>query len=226
MKRLNVHITIGNFVFTSIVDVTIESSWDMFTDTCTITIPRKLRWKGKNIALGESALIRKSDKVIVKLGYDNEAHTMFQGYVTAISTGVPVEIQCQDGMYLLKLNTLTTSFKDTDLDTLLSTIMPSDVPFSAPAVKLGPFRISNATPAKVLEVLKQNYYLKSFLRDGKLYTGLAYITSLQKEQIIQFNRDVPIDGNELIYQRSDDINIKLKMISISENQRIDRKSVV
>lgn len=221
MYNPTAHIEIGEFTFKGVVDVRIESAWDAFTDTCTIVVPRKIRWRGKNIALGESALIRVGDAVSVQLGYGENQTNLFTGYVSKIHVGVPVEIKCQDKMYLLKKKPVTVSFDSVSLQDLLTTILPSDVSFSAPVLELGPFRVSNATPVKVLDVLKKQYFLKSFFKDDTLYVGLAYVPELQKERIVQFNVDVHSGGSELIYQRAGDVSLKLKMISITDGIRIE-----
>ena len=221
MRKLSAHIKIGSFVFNSVVGVDIESSWDTFTDTCKLTIPRRARWKGKNIFFGDSNLISVADKVEVNIGYGDVLSKAFSGFVQKVGTKAPIEIHCQDKMFELKKNPVTASFKNVKLNTLLSTVLPSDVPFSAPDVSLGPFRISNATPVKVLDVLKKDYFLKSFFRDNKLYVGFAYVPELQKEHEVVFQRDVVLGSNNLIYQRGDDLKIKLKMISISNAQKIE-----
>jgi hypothetical protein len=84
-------------------------------------------------------------------------------------------------------------------------------------VELGPFRVSKASPAQVLDELRNTYFLKSFFREGKLYVGLAYWASLQKTHKIRFDLHVPTDGNNLEFVRKEDIKIKLVIIVISKD---------
>ena len=66
MKRLTSKISIGNYSFFGVINVKIESSWGVLTDTCEITIPRKLSFKGREIATGDNPLFKKGDKVVIE----------------------------------------------------------------------------------------------------------------------------------------------------------------
>lgn len=220
MLRLSSDIHIGQYQFSAVVGVEVESSWDMFTDVCRITIPRKINWRDKPIAVGESALLRRGDTVKVSLGYDDNNTEIFQGYLHEIEAGIPTTIHCQDEMWNLKQQVVTESWENVSLDTLLSSILPSSVPYQALGVSLGPFRITNATVVQVLDELKKEYFLKSWFRNGTLYVGFAYLPELQNEYVVRFNRNV-VDNN-LEYQRKADIRIRLKMISVQpDNSRIE-----
>lgn len=214
MFRLTSNITVGNYRFLGVINLEISSSWDQFTDTCKITVPRKLEFQGQNIATGETPLIKRGDQVRIELGYDDENELAFTGYVYQINAKYPVTIDCQDEMFLLKTKPITQSFKDATLQSMLAMILP-DVSFEALGVSLGRFRISNATPAKVLEELRKKYYIKSWFRDGVLYSGFAYVPKLQKRHKVKF--EVHVIENNLTYFRSEDVDIELKMVAIDKN---------
>lgn len=220
MFRLSSDIQIGVNRFTAVVGVEVESSWETLTDTATITFPRKVAWRGKALATGASPLLRRNDPVAIKLGYDDDNLEVFQGYISRLTADIPVKIECQDTAYLLKQTTKTLSYKSVTLSQLLTDILPSDVSFQAPAVTLGQFRVTNATPAKVLEYLRENYTLKSWFRAGKLYCGLAYVPALQSTHVIRFERNVI--AHDLEYLRKEDVKIKLKAISMKpDNSKIE-----
>lgn len=219
MLRLASDIQIADFRFKSVVEVGIQSSWDFFTDTCTITIPRKLAWKDKPIATTANALFKRGQRISVSLGYGSTTKR-FSGYVHQIKAGIPTMIECQDDFWLLKQNTITESFENISLKELLSAVLPNGVPYQAPDVGLGQFRITRATPAQILDELKKDYYIKSWMRNGTLYCGFAYVPELQSEYVIRMNRNVV--ENNLEYFVKDDIRIKLTMISIqSDNTRVE-----
>jgi hypothetical protein len=217
MIRLTSNIKIGTYTFRGVVSVNVESSWDTFTDTCKITLPRRVSWKGKALATGSNPLIKKGDQVSVSLGYDDKNTPIFEGYVTSVSSKIPVEITCEDKMWKLKQSTFTNSYKTVTLKKLLQDMLLGDIQFEAPTVELGPFRVSKASPAQVLDELRNTYFLKSFFRAGKLYVGLAYWASLQKTHKIRFDLHVPEDGNNLEFVRKEDIKIKLVIIVISKD---------
>lgn len=220
MFRLTSNISIGGYSFRGVVGVEVASSWDELTDKCTITIPRKLNWQGKAVATGASPLLRRGDAVNVLIGYDDENESIFQGYVHQISAEIPTRIECQDPMWRMKQTTLTKSYRSVKLATLLADIVPSGIAFEAFDVELGPYRISQATPAQVLEDLKKTYFLKSWFRDGKLYVGFAYVPAIQSTHIIRMERNVV--ENQLEYVRKEDVKIKLKMVSMqADNSKIE-----
>lgn len=221
MLRLNSKITIAkapsysqSILMDFVNDVEIESSWENLTDTAKITIPRKITWEGRDIVAGANPLFSRGDKVVIELGYDNQYNKVFVGYASAVHPKLPVVIECQDSMYLLKQNTITESYKSVKLSKLLSDVMPKGVKYEAnlDATDLGKFRISNATPAQVLEELRKTYGIFSFFRDEVLHVGLAYVPKLRVEKRFKFEQNIIDDSLE--YRRKDDVKYKVKAISI------------
>ncbi len=102
MLRLTSRITIGEYTFNNCVEVEVNSGWEDMTDTCTITIPRKVKWQDKDLAAGDSPALAVGNPVTVELGYDFNYSTYFEGYITNIDVKTPVTIQCQDAFWYLK----------------------------------------------------------------------------------------------------------------------------
>jgi len=220
MYRLTSDIKIGEHELVGVVELSIESSWENLTDTCSLKFPRNLAWKGKSIAWGDDSLFKRGDVVKIDLGYDDNNTSRFEGYLHDIQDDVSPALECQDAMWLLKQTTITQSWKEVSLKELLSAIIPIAVPFDAPTVRLGQFRISKATPAQVLEELRKTYFLKSWIREGVLYVGLAYVPKLQNEHTIKFERNVI--SHDLKFRRKEDVKIKLKVISmLPNNQKLE-----
>lgn len=217
MKRLSSNIQIGQYTFKGVVDLVIESSWEMLTDTCTITIPRKIEFEGKSI----DSLIKKGDKVVVSLGYDDDNRQEFVGYVRDVVVDTPITIHCEDAMYLLKQNSKTVSYKEVTLKQLLADVLPLGVEFEAIGVNLGQFRVKRATAAQVLEKLNNTYKMQSFFRNGKLFCGLAYPPS-QSITTVRFDFQKNIVSQNLEYRKAEEVKIKLKGISIlPDNSKIE-----
>ena len=213
MLKLASHVVVAGLQFNGVTSATITSSWDQLTDTATLQFPRHAWFRGKRLFAGPNALIRRSNAVAIDLGYDNRLHPQFRGYVRSVSTGVPVSIECEDSMFLLKTTQINQSWRSVTLKELLTAILPPSIPFQAPDVNLGPFRIERASVAQVLEQIRKTYTLKSFFRDGKLYVGLAYPNPLQTRHKIYFDRHVPAGaGDGLEWRERDDVRIKLKAI--------------
>lgn len=218
-----IDIQIGEWAFTYAVGVEINQEINTLTDTCRITVPRKIEWDGKKIALGDEPILKRGDKVVVKLGYDEVFKTRFIGYIKDIKAGVPVTIDCEDSMYLLKKGSLTLSYKSVSLQTLIRDIVPAGVDYKVIGDKevfIGQWRITKASPAKILEELKSKFKIYSYFRnitDGVLtkpvlHVGLAYWLDHRNEHVFEFSENV-IEDNDLTYRRKEDIRLRAKATS-------------
>jgi hypothetical protein len=112
LLNLTCEISIGSLVFTNngVNSVEIDSTWKNLTDTCTITLAKRIyvNKDGKNVRL--ASVIRIGQKVLVKLGYNGNNKVEFEGFVSGIRAKTPFEIDCQDGMWLLKRKSITGTF--------------------------------------------------------------------------------------------------------------------
>lgn len=227
MLILNSNITIGEWVFDYCVDVEIIQDIDTLTDTCKITIPRKTSWQGKNIGIGDDPVIKRGDAVVVKLGYDGSLKTRFIGYVKEVKAGMPVTIDCEDSMFLLKKGKLTFNFPGGDIRSLLDIIMPAGIKYKTPgdkSIAIPQFRFTNTSPARVLEELKSRMGLYCYFRnittgnvtESILYVGLAYWTDNRNTETFLFGFNI-IDPYDLVYKRMEDIRLKAKAISWQRN---------
>ncbi len=219
MLRLSSYITIGNLKFRWINDIQIKSSWKELTDTCVIKIPRNIRLK--NIKIQD--VIKRGDAVNVWVGYNDELQLVFKGYVTGIKPSLPIEISCQDEMWNLKKGAINVSLKNAKLIDVLKLVYSGSI--DAYDAEIGSFRISKATPAQILEKLKDEYGLHSFfildtagnpvLVCGKIYTRTNATVKYH------FNKNV-IDSGSLEFKAKEDIKLKVNAISIMpNNQKIE-----
>jgi len=186
----------------------ISESWDTLTKKATIIFPRKLVFDGQPIATGQDInpeLFKRGDPVCINLGYNESNKEVFFGYVRKINTTLPIRIECEDEMFLMKQTVINKSFNSISLDDLLFEITDNVAIFSpiitAP-MELGKFRITRSSPAQVLEFLRKKYNIQSFFRERQLYVGLAYFPELRQDKefdfrknIIQNNLEVSIDKN-------------------------------
>ena len=208
MYRLSCQITIGKFAFDFVTQAEVDSSWKNLTDTATITLPRKLKWKDRPLR----DEIKRGDKVEIWLGWDFENRIEFQGYVSAVRGNVPVKIECEDEMWKLKQTEVTKAWRSVTLKQLLTDILPSGTSFEAVDAELGPFRISRVSVAKVLESLRTQYGLYAYFRGGVLYVGFPY--SLTDSQTVAYGFRRNIISDDLVYHREDDTAIQVQAISI------------
>ncbi len=214
MPKLTCKIVIGDYEFDFVNEVEIESTWKRLTDTCTIKLPRRIKWKEQRLR----DLIKRGDKVEVWLGWDYQDKLEFQGYVSEIGSKIPVEIKCEDGMWPLKQTNITKAWRSVSLKTMLREILPSDVKLVTVEAELGPFRISKVSVAKVLEKLRELYGFYAFFRQGVLYVGFPYSLTKEERRIYQFEKNIISDS--LVYRREDDVKLKVRAVSILPSGKV------
>jgi hypothetical protein len=174
--------------FNFVHSIEIESSYENLTDTCKITLPRKLTFEGKKLFEGNDPIFKRGDNIEVQIGYVPNITTVFVGYIKNVGTNVPTVLECEDEMYLLKQWTINYP-KKIDLITKSKKgkllIHPKEVPFTVKLkelldyclsdhdiefdvidnIDLGQRRFVNMTPAGVLDKLKSEYGLYSYFID-------------------------------------------------------------
>ena len=211
-------------VFDFVNEVEIETSYENLTDTAKITIPRKLNFDGKPIAVGVDSIFKRGDSVKIELGYFPDLRTVFEGYISKVNPKTPIVLECEDKMFILK-TTIISKYSKTSvtLKNLLTDIIGDVVEFRTLLdVELGSFKVSNASVAKVLDTLKSDYGFYSYFVNGVLNVGLAADASDTQTIEYKFEENI-IDDSSLEYQRSEDMRLKVKAVSInsSDNSKIE-----
>lgn len=224
-------IAIGGQTFDYLTEIEINSSWEDFTDTATLTLPRKLRFVKngeviENVISGDNPLFKRGDAVSFVAGYSDETAVRFEGYLSKIIPNNPLTFEFQDAMYLLKQKTISKySKKGLTLTQLLTDIVGDTMSIKVnQEFTIGKYAIKSATVSQVLEHLKKNYGVTSYIRNGILNAGLAYeLKTIDSVKIINIDMEkVVIDDGNLAYQRADDQKIKVKAISIlPDNTRLE-----
>ena len=173
-------------------EVEIESAWAKFTDTATITLPRKIKLVG-GAQLPD--LISVGDPVTIEYGYDGNLRTEFTGYVSALGPGTPFKISCEDQMWALKrLSLPSMSWRSVTLLQLLTYIRDqSGLTFAIRDVGhlvVGKYLINQATGAQVFDNLKKRFGLNCFFRAGVLVAGQPYDVTTAKTLAYGFRQNI------------------------------------
>lgn len=252
------------FTMNFVNEIEIESSWENQTDTAKITLPKKVyfvnsqgkrvTWSDKNIINGngtEAPIIMRGDKIEISFGYIYTKNGMdvidmskeFSGFITKVIPRIPIQIECEDDMYLLKqiqAPNKTWLASKYDLEGMLAEML-TGTQFAAVtgvkvsnkiSTKIGTFITHNETVAQVLERLKKEAHFNAYIRrnsDGtkELRCGsIVYYPKDQKEIVngVEVERDFVFDfqkniiDDDLEFRRKDDINIRIRAISKLENQ--------
>lgn len=219
------HITIGAFSFESIQDVRIHKSVNELADTCVIKLPARFKIKDNGKEVFTENAIKAKDKVKVTLAYQDVYEGVeFEGYVKKIKPGTPIEIHCEDAMYLLRQKNITKAWETTDLKRVLQEVVSgTEVELSPdiPDINLQQWIIKNANGTQVLEKLKQEFALSIFITDkNKLYAGLSQLTNIGQTATYDLNYNLV--ENDLEYRTAEDRKLKVKYTYIDENnERIE-----
>jgi hypothetical protein len=211
------YIEIGNYMFRNRVhSVRIESSWKELTSTATIKLPNFQRLSDK---MKVEKIIKVGDPVLIKLGYDDQLYEEYRGYVSLITPGYPLEVNCEDEMWQLKQKTVSYSWRSVKLSEVLSTLVPTAT-IECPDITLSPFRLDKVTIAHALDRLKEEFMLVIYFRGNKLYAGLAYQEKGLGEVNYHFQKNAIM--RDLKYRRKEDLRIKVKGIIVApDNSRKD-----
>jgi hypothetical protein len=190
---------------------------DALTTTCTLVLPRKIQWQGES-----SNPIKRGDQVTVWLGYDDDLQLAFQGYVLQKGFKAPIEIKCEDEMFVLKQTpavkktyknvTVENLLKDQNLNYTLKVLGEQNV---------GQYRVNVDNVAELLAHLKENS-IKTFFRleDEKpvLYCGVMFDHNTGIRQVFETGVNI-ISDSSLDEQNSEDVKIKLKVVSLQPDNK-------
>ena len=136
----------------------------------------------------------------------------FEGYVKKVKPSIPVNIECEDAMYLLRRKNISKSWQKTTLREVLQEVV-KDTPIvladNIPEMQLDQWIIRNANGTQVLEKLKEEFRLSVFINDeGKLYAGLSELTNIG--QTARYDLNYNIVANDLEYRTKEERKLKVR----------------
>lgn len=205
------------WTFEKITACEIVRDSEALTTTCKLTLPRKVKWKGET-----SNPIKRGDAVTVWLGYDDNLQLAFKGFVLRKGFKAPVEIFCEDDMFLLKQTPcVKKAYRNVDIQTLLK---DQNLPYGIKVLgeqNIGQYRINFETVAELLAHLKENNIRTFFrLEDGEpvLYCGVLFDHGKEMRQVFSTGVNL-ISDSSLDEQKAEDVKIKLKVVSLQPDNK-------
>jgi hypothetical protein len=228
MLRPWIKIKIGEETLSYVTTGEISSTWKKFTDTAVLTIPKKAIKDGKTIYISNANVFKKGQFATISIGYFPKMEVVFQGYLTKIIPAENVTLEFEDPSWILKQTNLTVSYKKITLEGLLKNCLELAISKASPDIKKAlkmikinaveaeffAFRLTNVNIVQVLDELKSTYALTSFFRNQTLNVGLAY-NGGGKKHVFEFEEN--IISNDLEYRSEADVRIKVKVVSMLEN---------
>jgi hypothetical protein len=182
----------GSIQINKVLEVHIQKTLSSFTNNCSITLPKYLRYNNKPVFTDfESNLFKKGDVFSVKLGYQYQTNIwntdeQFYGFLANIEIlENTVILHLEDYAYWLKLAVFNYVDASTTLTTLgnklkagVNALIPSGVqPINIQIGKDFPitdFKASYATGTQILDLLKGNYLLDSYFIKNTLVLGINF----------------------------------------------------
>lgn len=217
MFVLEGNIVIGNYRFNAIHDVEITKSVDELVDTAVIKLPTKFKVRGTdNINLRTEEAIKVGDEVTITLGYQDEySGVEFKGYVSRIRPTFPVEIQCEDAMYLLRRKNINRVWTEpTTIKEVLEEIVkdtPIQLADNIPVTELDGYVIKNGNGTQELQRIKKDFPFGVFMDDeNKLFCNLREFINVGKDVIYDLNYNIV--ENNLEFKTKEERKIRVNYI--------------
>lgn len=219
----------------------VQNGWENMTTNGKLVLPKNvyvndlatkklfpLFGKNKNIGGFNSApLLMRGDKIKIEAHYiywddnlnqkETPSHNVIEGYITKVKTGMPIEIEFEDSMFLLKqipmqnqaipLGTnIESVLQNALINTEITVNILTNTTFSFDNALL---TIENETVAQFLAKLKKDHNCYAYFKGTELRVGsYVYIESEAKEKTFKFQEN--IISSELDYNRKDDIVLSAK----------------
>lgn len=223
MYRLSAKIEITgakSWKLDKVTEVEITLDTDHLTDTCKITLPKRIKWDGT-----AEIPVRRGDRVKVWLGYDGELQPAFVGYVRDVGLKTPIVLLCEDEMFRLKqLPTTKKAYKSVGLETLLKDQCPGYRLNVMGEQSLGQYRVTADTVASLLGHLHDQGVRSFFRNEGGepvLYSGVLFERSESATQVFSTGVNIISDQN-LEEQHAENIRLRIKAISLLPNNKKEK----
>jgi hypothetical protein len=228
MYILDGKVEIGDYTFNAVHGIEITKSVDDLSDTAVVKLPTrfKIRQNGERKYTEEA--IKVGDKVVITLAYEGKySGVEFTGYVKKISPKIPIEIYCEDAIWLLRRKNINKSWGKTSIAAIVQEVI-KDTPLQMSRfmqgqdVPLDKWIIRNANGAQVLESIRKDLAQTVFIDDeGKLYVGLQQLTNIGQTVVYDLNYNLV--ENNLEFKSKDERRIKVKYTYVDKANK--KKSI-
>jgi hypothetical protein len=203
-----------------------KKSVHQIVQTCKLELPLSILYRNNDILERVKLIdkIKEGDKVTINLGYNDDNKKEFEGYIKRINPKMPLELEIEDSMYLLRKIRLKKSFKKNDVKDVVTYILDElyqqqgvrfELYHDMPKHEVTNFWLKDGTNGiMALQQLSDTIVvLNSYLTeiDGKptLYVGLMY--GLKKKTVnYVFNRNT-ISLDDLKYNQPGDRTFKVEI---------------
>lgn len=170
--------------------------------------------------------IRVGYRVKLELGYGEQYHTEFSGFVRKIESGWPVKLHLDDDLYPFKSgDVLTKSWASVTLRSVLSYILP-EYKIDCPDLNLSAgWQINKQSRYSALQDLRQQigFYARIDSDNKRVYCYWPY--SFDSFSRHKYVFGVNVKKNNLTYIRKEDVKLRINAVAPSKNGKKIRVTV-
>ena len=222
MFILESKVEIGSYIFNQVNEIEITKSVEELSDTAVIKLPTRFKVRQNREQKFTEDAIKVGNKVTITLGYEGKySGVEFTGFVKKISPKIPLEIHCEDALWVLRRKNITRSWEKTTMKEILTEVVkdtPVQLADNIDNVPLDKWIIKNANGAQVLESLKKDLLMTAFINDeGKLYCGLQQLTNVGQTVVYDLNYNLV--ENNLEFKSKEERKIKIKYTYIDKENK-------
>lgn len=201
-------IRIGNYKLGLLESVEIHKSVDLLADTAVVVVPGVVY----NQSLDIESKVKVGDAITIKLGYDDNLVTEFEGYVQRIDTDDnSLTFNCEDAIYLTRKPVKDKQFNKTTVKEIvqycLSELKIGDSQIGMKELKCTydvtyeKFVIKDANAFDVLKKLQDDTKANIYMQGTTLNIHPAYI---EKGGDVQYDFSINVESSDLKYRNQDD----------------------
>jgi hypothetical protein len=223
---MDYEIRIGAYRLMTLDSVTIEKSVENLSDKATIVIPGTYI----NQSLKVEDKIKEGDAVTIRLGYNNNLETEFQGYLNSIATDdATIRLECEDALYLFKKSLENKEYKSITLSALLTAIaseVNNQNAANGTPTKYSvncnysftwkKFTVFKATSLDVLKKIQEETKANIYFKDDVLHIHPTY-SEIANVTPVVFDFAKNIEKSDLKYVRLKDKKIEVEVTASLPN---------
>ncbi len=234
MFVLNHLVKIGEYTIKGLVSCEIKRNISNLTGTATIVLPQTavMTIVGTKLNVLTAQAFKRGDSVEISLGYNGKLKKEFSGYITRVNLTNPVEIECEDGIFLLKNKTIKKVYNSKDNATLakvLSDIFEGtnvSIDTGTLSIDISKLLLCTKTGGAVareiaLKKVIDDYGLVAYFdTEQNLFVGLRQGKKAGTVKLkLGWNT---INDDNLKYHNADDEQVKIKAIYVNKlGQRVE-----
>jgi hypothetical protein len=194
-------IQIGNYKLGLLQSVEIHKSVDLLADTAVVVVPGVVY----NQSLDIEEKVKVGDSITVKLGYDDNLVTEFEGYLQRIDTDDnSIIFNLEDGIYLTRKSVKDKQFNKTTVKEIVKYCLSQTGMKGLNCtcnITYEKFVIKNANAYDVLKKLQDDTKANIYMKNNILNIHPPYI---EKGGDVYYDFAVNIEKSDLKYRNKDD----------------------